>query len=197
MATILDQHGKPIESREPARRDLVALTFRRNRDIRPDFDAAGSSNEMQNYWATADAYDDDSAHSKSIRAKLVQRSRYEVGDNGFADGMTQTYANYLVGVGPALSRRTPDTGFNAMVELECCAWTKAVHFRRKLWCLSMRCLEAPGSRVIRVTSVISRGFPGRARVIRQRTLRHRPPNASHSQRRVALLCISLHGLSAA
>lgn len=97
------------------------------------YDAAQDTDEFKNYWANTDALDADSAHSKGVRQKLVQRSRYEVGNNGYSDGMLQTHCNYLVGKGPQLRMETASSGFNSLVENEWRLWAKAVQFRRKLW----------------------------------------------------------------
>jgi capsid protein len=102
--------------------------------IRASFDAARNSTEYQNIWANADKLDADSAHSREVRHTLISRSRYEVGSNGYSDGIAQTYATDLVGVGPTLRMQTGSDGFNRMVELEWYRWSKAIQFRRKLWC---------------------------------------------------------------
>jgi len=113
----------------PARQVVVV-----NRNINASYDAAGSGDAMANYWANADAFDADSAHSYAVRSKLVRRSRYEVGSNGYSDGIAQTYATDLVGLGPQLRMQTGSEGFNRMVETEWHLWCKANQFRRKLWC---------------------------------------------------------------
>lgn len=102
--------------------------------IRGSYDASRTSDEYKNIWANADCYDADSAHSRAVRETLVKRSRYEINNNGFADGIAQTYATDIIGVGPTLRMQTSSTGFNQMVELQWTLWCKAVQFRRKLWC---------------------------------------------------------------
>jgi capsid protein len=98
------------------------------------YDAARNGDEHKNYWANADSYDADSAHSPAVRQPLVERSRYEIANNGYASGIASTYANDLIGVGPSLRMNTGSEPFNRMVETEWKRWTKAVQFRRKLWC---------------------------------------------------------------
>lgn len=121
------------------RKDLaeaLALVAPRRREVRATYDAARDSTEYQNYWANADHYDADSANSREVREKLVSRARYETANNGYADGMVQTYATDLVGVGPKLRMQTGSTGFNQLVEVEFYRWAKAVLLRRKLWCMA-------------------------------------------------------------
>ena len=104
--------------------------------LRASYDAARTTDEFKNYWANADHYDADSAHNMCVRHTLVARSRYEIGNNGYSDGIAQTYATDLVGVGPSLRMQTGSDGFNKMVELAWFNWTKEVKFRRLLWCMA-------------------------------------------------------------
>lgn len=135
--TLVDHHGNPLSMSGRARRELPELQpagLRSRRTIAARYDAASDSDEFRNYWANADRLDADSAHAPGVRARLVARSRYEVGNNGFADGMVQTYATDVVGVGPKLRMQTKDKAFNQAVERQWLRWCKAVQFRRKLWC---------------------------------------------------------------
>lgn len=104
--------------------------------VRGTYDASRTTDHNSNYWANADSYDADSANSKEVRSTLVKRSRYEINNNGYADGIAQTYATDLVGVGPSLRMQTGSTGFNRLVETEWYNWTKAIQWRRKLWCMA-------------------------------------------------------------
>lgn len=103
---------------------------------RARYDAAVTTDEYKNIWANADSFDADSAHSVGVRRSLVQRSRYEVANNGYADGIAQTYATDLVGIGPTLRMQTGSIGFNQLIEREFYEWSKAVQLRRKLWCMA-------------------------------------------------------------
>ena len=115
--------------------DLADL-FGRFCALRATYDAARTTDEHKNYWANADTYDADSANSREVRQTLVSRARYEIGNNGYADGIAQTYATDLVGLGPNLRMQTGSAGFNRMVELEWFLWCKAIQFRRKFWCMA-------------------------------------------------------------
>lgn len=115
------------------RRQLVTMPSRQGA-VKARYDAAQQSNGLLNYWANADTYDADSAHSRMVRHKLMSRSRYEVGNNGYSDGIARTYANDLIGIGPTLRMQTGSEGFNRLVESAWYEWSKAVQFRRKLWC---------------------------------------------------------------
>lgn len=123
----------PVES--PAVELGMLRTSRRNR-LDASYDAARASTEFDNYWANADAYDADSANSIGVRQKLVQRSRYEVENNGYAAGIARTYSTDLIGTGPSLRMQTNSLGFNVMVELAWHDWTKAIGLRAKLWTMA-------------------------------------------------------------
>jgi capsid protein len=127
--------GKWLGYDKPKAESLSAWQ-KRYTDLRASYDAARDSTEFQNYWANADAFDADSAHSKEVRHKLIQRSRYEITSNGYSDGIAQTYSTDLVGNGPSLRMQTASMGFNRLVENEWYFWCKAVKFRRKLWCMA-------------------------------------------------------------
>lgn len=136
---ILDQYGQPIKRSSPKVRselaDALAQTKPR-RNVEASYDAAGSSDEFQNYWANSDSFDADSANSRHVREHLVRRSRYDVWNNGYSDGIATTYATDLVGRGPTLRMQTGSEGFNRMVELAWYEWTQEIKFRRKLWCMA-------------------------------------------------------------
>lgn len=104
--------------------------------IEARYDAASSSTEFSNYWANADALDSDSANSRGVRLRLVHRSRYEVDNNGYTDGIVQTHANYLVSTGPTIRVSTGNKGLDALVSDQWRKWSKAIGLRRKLWCMA-------------------------------------------------------------
>jgi capsid protein len=138
---ILDSFGRPLPKRSRVRQDL-AEALDRQRQLKQrqqahgSYDAARDTDEHRRYWANADALDADSANSPHVRSKLVQRSRYEVWNNGYADGIAATYTNDLVGIGPTLRMQTASEAFNRMVEAAWWRWSKAVQLRRKLWCMA-------------------------------------------------------------
>lgn len=141
---ILDRHGRQYPRQTSRVRSELASDFAKSqndrrakrRTVNATYDAASSSDEYSNYWANADAFDADSANSPAVRAKLVQRSRYEVANNGYADGIANTYADDLIGIGPQLRMQTGSEGFNRMVETAWFQWCKEIKFRRKLWCMA-------------------------------------------------------------
>jgi capsid protein len=100
------------------------------------YDAARTTDDFKNYWANADALNADSANSKQVRSTLVSRSRYEVANNGYVDGIAQTYATDLVGTGPKLRMQTGNADFNRAVEAVWKTWSAEIMLRRKLWTMA-------------------------------------------------------------
>jgi len=125
----------PVPDVSARDRVIVALQERFAK-LRATYDAARTSDEFKNYWSNADRFDADSANSKDVRHTLVSRSRYEIANNGYSDGIAQTKATHVVGVGPTLRMQSGSEGFNRMVEFSWHLWSKAIHFRRKLWCMA-------------------------------------------------------------
>ena len=135
--TILDHRGEPIKSPRAKVRQELEQAFSASHtkaEVRAKYDAAGSSDEFKNYWAASDSLDADSANSRQVREHLVRRSRYDTWNNGYSDGIAQTYATDVVGRGPKLRMQTNSESFNRMVEMAWVQWTKEIQFRRKLWC---------------------------------------------------------------
>jgi hypothetical protein len=124
------------------------------------YDAARNPEDLENYWANADSFDADSSNSKPVRETLTRNSRYETANNGYSDGIAQTYSTDLVGVGPLLRMQTKSPGFNQMVEFEFYLWCKAVQFRRKLWCLAhSKHVDGEGLAVLRLNRKVNHRVP--------------------------------------
>lgn len=163
FSSVLDPLGRPIEKPNGKPRPELAEAFaasKKPRRIEARYDAATDSDEYGRYWANADSYDADSANSRHVREKLVKRSRYEVYNNGYSDGIAQTSATDLIGVGPTLRMQTGSEGFNRLVESEWERWSKAIGFRRKLWCLAhAKHCDGEGMAVIRRTRLAQHPIP--------------------------------------
>lgn len=129
---VLDSDGRNFVVMTQDERQVLSRHARQQ----GSYDASRTTTEFSNYWANADQYDADSANSKTVRHTLISRSRYEIGNNGYTDGIAQTYATDLVGVGPRLRMQTGSTPFNQLIELTWERWAKAIGLRRKLWTMA-------------------------------------------------------------
>ena len=137
--TILDHRGEPLPPTVARVRKELAQAFAETHtraQVKAKYDAAGASDEFKNYWAASDSLDADSANSRAVREHLVKRSRYDTWNNGYSDGIAQTYATDLVGRGPTLRMQTGSEAFNRMVEMAWWQWCKETQFRRKLWTMA-------------------------------------------------------------
>jgi len=130
---LVDQYGRAFASRLSPQSLGELLPARQ---VRARYDAAQTTDEFRNYWGAADSLSADAANSRPVREKLVARSRYEVANNGYVDGIVQTWATDCVGVGPRLRMQTSSDNFNRLVENTWDAWARATQFRRKLWTMA-------------------------------------------------------------
>jgi capsid protein len=155
---------KSKSKRKPAKANVaaaqVAMWQARFLQLKASYDAARTTDEFKNYWSNADRLDADSANSKEIRHTLISRSRYEVANNAFSDGIAQTITNDLIGVGPTLRMQTGSQGFNQMVELTWHLWSEAVGLRRKLWCMAhAKHVDGEGFGVLRRNPGVNHPIP--------------------------------------
>ena len=119
--------SEAISSRQPATVDMDTP-----RPVRGSYDAASLDGMNTQHWAAADALDADSANSKTVRRRISQRARYELGNNGQGKGIQLTHANYVAGRGPKLRMQTGSPRFNSMIEAEWKRWAKEVKLAKKL-----------------------------------------------------------------
>lgn len=138
QATFHPLSGEPTaRAVQPAARELMDMAMPpQTRRVNASYDAARDNDIHANYWDNADQLSAVDANNQGVRQKLVSRSRYEVENNGYVDGIIQTYATDLVGKGPKLRMQTGNAEFNATIELLFWQWQKEVKLRRKLWCMA-------------------------------------------------------------
>lgn len=85
------------------------------RMLQAKYDAAQNGPDVR-HWNNADSCSADAANSKSVRRTLVDRSRYEVANNSFLEGMIQTKIDIQGGVGPRLQYKSLDPNVNKFIE---------------------------------------------------------------------------------
>lgn len=118
--------------------------------IRARYDAAHTSDENRRHWANADHLSANAAGNASVRRILRNRARYEVANNGYARGLVNTLANYVIGTGPRLQMLTADPEANRIIEREFMRWAKSVRLAHKLW--TMRVSQCESGEVFAVLS---------------------------------------------
>lgn len=102
----------------------VSLSVLRDRLFRAAFDAAQTTKDNEKHWSMADACSADAEARHDVRETLRRRSRYEVLNNSYAQGLVTMIANDTIGTGPRLQFLTDDEDFNDLVEREFAAWAK-------------------------------------------------------------------------
>jgi len=128
--TILDQFGRPMDTRRPAPPGGFAV---RPRVVRAKYDAAQTTDDNTRHWAASDSLSADQANSYAIRKKLRERARYETANNTTLGGIVDTYVDDTVGqAGPRLQLLTANVDLNDEVEREWRRWAAAARFGQKL-----------------------------------------------------------------
>ena len=95
------------------------------------FDAAAVGRHQDNHFLYADGSDPDKTNIQELPI-LRNRARYEIRNNSYARGITETKADFLIGTGPRLQMKTSNAGFNRKVEQRFTEWTKVCDMAGKL-----------------------------------------------------------------
>lgn len=106
--------------------------FRPTGRIAARYDAAATTAETARYWAHADGLSATASMTPDVRRTLRNRARYEVANNAYAFGIVQTLADYVVGTGPRLQIRLPDSAACNRAEALFEQWAQAVRLADKL-----------------------------------------------------------------
>ena len=88
---ILDAFGNPVKSEPAPRRSLVPG------GVRASWDAAQTTDENRKHWSRADDLTPDAAANPAVRRTLRKRARYEVANNTYAKGISQTVVDWTIG----------------------------------------------------------------------------------------------------
>ncbi len=101
------------------------------------YDAAVTNDDNRRHWAAADGLSANTANNPDVRRTLRNRSRYEVANNSYAQGIVRTLANDVIGTGPRLQMLTEDPDANRRIEAEFTEWSQAIRLAEKLRTLRM------------------------------------------------------------
>jgi len=111
---------------------VVGRRITQVRVIRAKYDAAQTTPDNRRHWANADLLSADAAANAEVRRTLRSRSRYEVANNCYAQGIVLTLANDVIGTGPRLQMLADAAETNRGIEREFARWAKAVRLAEKL-----------------------------------------------------------------
>ncbi len=126
--------------RSNANNDYLRAANDKLRAIRAKYDAARQTEDTRRHWANADALSARAANNLGVRSVLRQRSRYEVGNNCHARGITLTLANDMVGTGARLQCLYDDEKLCDQVETAWEQWAEAVGLAEKLHTFALSCV---------------------------------------------------------
>lgn len=130
---LLDQYGKPIDTKALAAARRIQDRARRIDSLSASYDAAANTAETQKHWRYADNLSAAAANSVSVRKTLRERSRYEcLENNSFAKGIVLTLANDTISTGPSLQVMLKDSAASRMIEQKWRKWCKDVRLASKL-----------------------------------------------------------------
>ena len=100
--------------------------------VRARYDGAGSAEDNRRHYENADYLNSAAANSRSIRGKLVTRSRYEFANSCYLKGIVETVAQDTVGRGPRGQVTSADPAFSKAVEVEFARWCSQINLPTKL-----------------------------------------------------------------
>lgn len=119
------------------KRSYRAVTPSRPRSALARYDSAQTVDENRKHWSLADGLSAVAANSLDVRTILRNRSRYEIANNCYAQGIIETYTDDIVGTGPRLQLRLDNREANRAIESLWRSWVKAVHLAETLHTLVM------------------------------------------------------------
>ena len=100
--------------------------------VRAGYDAQRTTDQNKKSWMWANGETADQTNDPAAREILRNRSRYEVGNNTYAKGLSLTLANDCVGTGPRLQLQTGKDELNRDIERDWAAWSATVGLPEKL-----------------------------------------------------------------
>ncbi len=110
--------------------------YPRQLDILARYDAAETNDANRNHWSRVDSLSANASASPEIRKILRERSRYEIKNNSYGQGIVDTIANDTIGTGPRLQFCHRDSKVNKYIETQFAAWCEQVRFAEK--CIQLR-----------------------------------------------------------
>lgn len=112
--------------------ETLQSEYQRQLDILGRYDAAETTDSNRNHWARVDSMSANASASPEIRKILRERSRYEIKNNSYGQGIVDTIANDTIGTGPRLQFCHKNPKVNKYVEALYGSWCEEIRFTEKL-----------------------------------------------------------------
>lgn len=109
----------------------------KTRLVRARYDAAQTSAANRKHWGAADGLSAVGANSPSVRKLLRDRTRYEVANNGYFDGIGSTLANDAIGTDVSLQVRCDDPVAERFIEEAWAEWADLIGLPQILWTMRL------------------------------------------------------------
>ena len=110
----------------------ASKTEPRHDRMRSRYDAAQTSDINRRHWSMSDTLSARQANNLFVRSRLRERARYEIGSNGYAEGLDQTLMVSIIGTGPGLQCLELPKAMCRAIEMRWGEWCKATGFVEKL-----------------------------------------------------------------
>jgi lambda family phage portal protein len=109
----------------------IRLTASMQRGQRAFFDAAATNRLTEKHWQHASEFDIDTLIRGDL-ATLRKRARYEICNNGYGAGITDTLTDYLVGTGPVPQIDSGSEAFDEECEARFADWCQDCDYTQTL-----------------------------------------------------------------
>jgi lambda family phage portal protein len=124
---------------------ILPVTASRPKSVAPQnwrrvsarYDSAETTRHNRKHWDSATSLSADAETNAHTRQILRDRSRYEVSNNTYAQGMGETIVNDVIGTGPRLQIELPDEILCKQIEKSWKSWAIAVDLPGKLRIMRM------------------------------------------------------------
>lgn len=100
--------------------------------VRARFDAAQTNDHNSMHWAMSDGLSARAAHNPGVRKKLRERSRYEIENNSWLNGIVNTLSHHTIGIGPRIQILHKNEAACLRVQRAWAKWCKSVKFAEKM-----------------------------------------------------------------
>lgn len=114
----------PRSRKKAIARKVVVLPPRGG--VRGRYDAAQNGADNRRHWGNTDALSAIQANRSAVRKTLSRRARYEMDNDVYAEGIADTLANDVIGIGPRLQLDTGDKELDRFFERKWVLWSDEI-----------------------------------------------------------------------
>ena len=131
MAEAKAARKTPRSRKKVTARKVVKLKPR-DKNMLARYDAAQNGADNRRHWLNSDSLSAIQANTSAVRKTLSRRARYEMDNDVYAEGIADTLANDVIGVGPRLQIDTGDRELDRFFERKWMLWSDSIDLAGKL-----------------------------------------------------------------